>query len=257
MAEIEDLVAGLQPRPPKLWATRLIASVVPRTKTISRGRARAEEALHLAARALEGRRRALAQLVHAAVDVGVVVLVVARHGVDHRAGLLGGGGVVEVDERPAVDPLGQDREVRAQAFTSSGDRGLAGGAGTALMAASRARARAVVECRRAPLPRSWAGPIAQHRSGESADEDGGPAPRDAARAQVEERPRSSWPDRGAVAALHVVGVDLELGLGVDLRVRRDSSRFRLVCRASIFWAPGRTTTLPLKTPRPRPATMPL
>jgi hypothetical protein len=38
-------------------------------------------------------------------------------------------------------------------------------------------------------------------------------------AQVEERIGVELPDAGAVAALHVVGVDLELGLGVHLRLR--------------------------------------
>ena len=74
-----------------------------------------EEVLHRVARRLEGLGGALAEGVHAAVDVGVVGGVETRDGVDHRARLLRRGGVVEVDERLAVHLLGEDREVGAQA----------------------------------------------------------------------------------------------------------------------------------------------
>ena len=48
----------------------------------------------------------------AAVHVGVRLAVVGLHGVEHRGGLLRGGGRVEVDERRAVDGPPEDREVR-------------------------------------------------------------------------------------------------------------------------------------------------
>ena len=52
------------------------------------------------------------ELVDAAVDVGVEVAVVVVERVDHRSRLLGAGGAVEVDERPAVGRrAGQEREV--------------------------------------------------------------------------------------------------------------------------------------------------
>jgi hypothetical protein len=51
--------------------------------------------------------------VHAAVNIGVVFLVVVAHGVDDGARLLAGGAVVQVCERVAVDLLVQDREVLA------------------------------------------------------------------------------------------------------------------------------------------------
>ena len=61
--------------------------------------------------------RALAQVVHAAVDVGVVLGVEAGDGVDHLPRLLRRGGVVEVHEGPAVgDGLAEQREVRPHAF---------------------------------------------------------------------------------------------------------------------------------------------
>ena len=47
----------------------------------------------------------------AAVDVGVVAFVVVDEGLDDGGGLLGGGGVVEVDEGLAVDKLVQNGEV--------------------------------------------------------------------------------------------------------------------------------------------------
>ena len=56
------------------------------------------------------------EVVGAAVDVGVDRLVVVAGGVEHLAGFLGGGGVVEVDERAAVDLGGEEREVGADAL---------------------------------------------------------------------------------------------------------------------------------------------
>ena len=57
---------------------------------------------------------AIAQLVNAAMDVGVVVLVVALDGLENLTRFLRGGAVVEVDERVPVDLLIQDREIFAQ-----------------------------------------------------------------------------------------------------------------------------------------------
>ena len=88
---------------PNVCATRLIASVVPRTKMISREFRRVEELLHLFARLLVRARRALAQKMHAAMDIGVVLGVAPHHRVDDRLRLLRGGGVVEIDERLAVN----------------------------------------------------------------------------------------------------------------------------------------------------------
>ena len=57
---------------------------------------------------------AVAQLMDAAVDVGVVVLVVAHEGVDDLARFLAGGRVVEVDQPMPVDFLIEDWEVGAE-----------------------------------------------------------------------------------------------------------------------------------------------
>ena len=54
------------------YATRLMASVLLRVKTISRGMRRADERRHAAARVLVGRGRLLGDAVDAAMDVGVV-----------------------------------------------------------------------------------------------------------------------------------------------------------------------------------------
>ena len=69
---------------------------------------------------------------------------------------------------------------------------------------------------------------------------------DAAAAQVGERHRVELADRRAVRALDVVGVDLQIRLGVDLGLLRLSSRLASRCSESVFWAPGWTTTRPLK-----------
>ena len=74
-------------------------------------RSRADERAHDFARALVGFRRALAQPVHAAMHVGVVVFVVSRDRFDDLDRLLRRRRVVEIDQRLAVDLLVQRREV--------------------------------------------------------------------------------------------------------------------------------------------------
>ncbi len=59
---------------------------------------------------------ALTQPVHAPVHVGVVRRVVAREGIDHGLRLLGGRGVVQVDERFAVHLLVEDGEILPDAL---------------------------------------------------------------------------------------------------------------------------------------------
>ncbi len=62
-------------------------------------------AAHLVARAFVGVGRARRQRVGGAVDVRVLVLVEVREAIDHALRLLRGRGVVEPDERAAVDPF--------------------------------------------------------------------------------------------------------------------------------------------------------
>ena len=66
---------------------------------------------HLLARVLVGFGGALAQQVHAAMDVRVVVRVVVDERVDDRLRLLAGGGVVEINQRLAVNLFPENREI--------------------------------------------------------------------------------------------------------------------------------------------------
>ena len=85
----------------------------------------AKEALRLGARLLVSGRRALAQLVNAAVDIGAIHLVKLTDGIDHRERFLRGGGAIEIDQRLAVDCLLEDREVLANPLHVERRRNLA------------------------------------------------------------------------------------------------------------------------------------
>ncbi len=74
----------------------------------------ADEALEHGARGLEVVGGALAQRVHAAVDVGAVARLEDAHGLQHRQRHLGGGAVVQVGQRCAMHRLRQHRKLRAQ-----------------------------------------------------------------------------------------------------------------------------------------------
>ena len=157
--------------------------------------------------------------------------------VDHRLRLLRRGGVVEIHQRLAVHVLLQNREVRADLLDVESERRLAasrvrtaraadahptscqlrspiivGSAGwrvaahDASMQCSAYRATAPASCGRCTR---WRRRSSRLRAAASSD---------AARAQVEQRLLVELADRRAVRALHVVGVDLQLRLGVDLRV---------------------------------------
>src|SRR3712207_1433500 len=78
--------------------------------------ARVDEAAHLLARALVGGRGALAQVVDAAVYVGVLLAQVLRPALDDDARHLRRRRVVEVDERLAVHRLAQHGKVFAHAL---------------------------------------------------------------------------------------------------------------------------------------------
>ena len=78
------------------------------------GAAGVEEFRGAGAGGFEGGGGAIAQFVDAAMDVGVVVLVVMTQRVDDGARFLRCGGVVEIDQRLAVDLLVENREIRAQ-----------------------------------------------------------------------------------------------------------------------------------------------
>src|SRR5436190_19035795 len=58
-------------------------------------------------------RRPRAQLVQATMHIGVLMLVITAKRVDHRSRLLRCCGVIKIDQRMAVRPLAQDREIIA------------------------------------------------------------------------------------------------------------------------------------------------
>jgi len=59
----------------------------------------------------------VAEFVNAAMDIGMVSLVVASHGVQHLYGFLAGCRIVQVDQRVAVDLLIQDGKIRSRPRT--------------------------------------------------------------------------------------------------------------------------------------------
>jgi hypothetical protein len=77
------------------------------------GARRVEEAAHDLARLLELGGRGVGEIVQAAMHVGVYAAVDALDGVEHHTRLLGGGAVVEIDQRLAVHLRRKDREVGA------------------------------------------------------------------------------------------------------------------------------------------------
>ncbi len=85
--------------------------------------ARVEKSLDLGARLFVGFGGALAQLMHAAVDVGAIHFVELDDGVDDGARLLRGGGVIEINERLAVDGLLEDGEILADLLNVESGRG--------------------------------------------------------------------------------------------------------------------------------------
>src|SRR5262249_17255578 len=70
--------------------------------------------------------RLLGEGVDAAMDVGVLLPVIAIEGVDHRQRLLGGGAVVEVGERLPVDLAGEDGELRTDLLDAARPLGCRG-----------------------------------------------------------------------------------------------------------------------------------
>ena len=67
-------------------------------------------------RSFVGFGRARAQLVQAAMHIGVGVLVILPQNFEHRARLLRRRGVVEINQGPAMDALAQDGEILTQRF---------------------------------------------------------------------------------------------------------------------------------------------
>ncbi len=109
----QDLVAGLEPRADKARGDQVDALGGRSGEDDLSAVGGADVALDRGPGPLEGDGRALRQQVDAAVDVRAVALVEGAHRIDHRPRFLGGGGVVEVDQRLAVRLLVEGREVGA------------------------------------------------------------------------------------------------------------------------------------------------
>src|SRR6185436_3055286 len=77
------------------------------------GAARANESGHPFPGALVGAGRAVAQLMDAPVNIGVIMLIIVPERFKHLPGLLRGGGIVEVDQRMPVNLLIEDRKIPA------------------------------------------------------------------------------------------------------------------------------------------------
>ena len=78
--------------------------------------ARVDEALQLAPRFLVFGGRGFGQIMHPAMNVGVLRRLVAHQAVDHRLRHLAGRRVVEIDQRLAADFELQDRKIGADAL---------------------------------------------------------------------------------------------------------------------------------------------
>ncbi len=135
----DDLVARTETEPLRLGAggggiahrvgdeVQRLGGVLGEDDLVTPGRA--DEGGDPVASGLVQRGRLLGQHVDAAVDVGVVQLVVVPLGVEDGRGLLRAGRAVEVDQRPAVvDTPGQDREVLADLIDVVPAPRLSGGA---------------------------------------------------------------------------------------------------------------------------------
>ena len=192
---------------------------------------RVEESARLGAGLLVRGCRALAELVDAAVDVGAIHLVELADGVDHRERLLRGGGAIQIHQRLAVDRLLEDRKVLADPLHVESGRKLATEA-CSLNFSNRIRSSASFE----RLDLDAVDDVLRERIRQQAARI---ALADAARPQVEHRFRVQLADGRAVRAAHVVGENLQLGLGVDHR-SSESTRFLLVCLESVFCASLRT-----------------
>ena len=110
----QDLVAGFQVRPAPAFGDEVDALGGAADEDAAAGVLQAEELRHGHAGGLIGGRGLLAQEVHAAVDVGVLLGVIASEGPDDRQRLLGSRRVVEVGQRTAAHRTSQDREVLAE-----------------------------------------------------------------------------------------------------------------------------------------------
>ena len=110
-----DLVAGLDALAPERVGDQVDGlGGVAGEDDLFRAR-RVEEGADFLARALVGFGRGVGEVMQAAVHIGVFGGVGMLEAVEHRLRLLRRGGVVEIDERLAVNRHGEDRKILADA----------------------------------------------------------------------------------------------------------------------------------------------
>ena len=167
---------GFRLAPPQLCATRLIASVAPRTKTISSGAAAPMNARHPPPRRLERQRHLGRALIDAAMDGRIGLAIAALDRVDHRLRLLRGRGAVE------IGPALRDRREVGDLVERAGVESATSHRVPRRPACPRPRRRP-----RAPSPRRSASSASATKARVSSA--AGLVGRDAAAGEVEERAR--------------------------------------------------------------------
>ena len=81
-----------------------------------------QEILHCFARILEFFGCPFREVVHAAMNVGIVAFVIADDRIDHCPGLLRGGGIVQINQRTPVDfccRIGKSARIRSMSKSAT------------------------------------------------------------------------------------------------------------------------------------------
>ena len=186
--------------------------------------ARIEEAAHALARLLEIGGREVAQIMQPAMHIGVFLAIGALDGVEHELRLLRRGAVVEIDERSCRCTFArEDGEVGADRLhvegrldrseilcrrCEHGHRPLLHSTLTPSQSAEACGKRVAQRLVLDALERLADKGLDQQRAGLRL--------RDAARLEIEQKILVDLAGGRAVAADHVVGEDLKLGLGIEL-----------------------------------------
>ena len=205
-------------------------------------RRRVDEAAHGLARVLVGLGRGIREEMQAAMHVGVFFRVGLLDAVEHGARLLRRRGVVEIDQRLAVDFPRQDREIRADLLDVVG-------------AVRRPSAPPPPPCRASGACALRAPRRSPRRRSSRSPRRGRPAPacaRPRPSAMPRERRKKSicssirpqvapWPQTTSSAKISSSGL-----LANSASSERSSAR--LIILESVFCAPGSTMILPWNTP---------
>jgi hypothetical protein len=110
----EDLIPRAEVRPPPSLSDKVDALGRATNKDDLSLVSRPNKALHRASSALVGRRRANAQLMHSAMNVGVITCVDLMQRVQDRLRLLSARRVIQIRQRFAVNLLVERRKIGSQ-----------------------------------------------------------------------------------------------------------------------------------------------